>query len=141
MIVDLCVYLGYWPFHRLRNAGAAGVRRLMARTGASRALAAPLQAVFYKHCTDGVLEMIEDIGPGRDDLLPLAMVNPNFPGWERDLEQQIHELGCVACGIVPHYHGYRVYDPCAGQLFARLSEMNLPAVLFVRFWDERSHHW
>jgi hypothetical protein len=34
MRFDLNVYLGRWPFRRLRYAGAEGVRQLMARTGA-----------------------------------------------------------------------------------------------------------
>ena len=139
MIFDLNVYLGRWPFRRLRHAGAAGVRELMARTKTAQALAIPLQAVFYKDCLDGVLEMVEEIRPGVD-LLPLGMVNPDFPGWERDLRHQVEVLGCVGCGVVPTYHGYRVYDPCAQALFRTLGEMGLPVLLFIRLWDERSHH-
>jgi predicted TIM-barrel fold metal-dependent hydrolase len=141
MVFDLNVYLGRWPFRHLRHAGAEGVRRLMARTGTSQALAIPLQAVFYRDCLDGVREMVEDIGPDGADLLPLGMVNPNFPGWERDLRQMVEALGCVGCGLVPTYHGYTVYDPCAEALFRTLGEMDFPALLFVRLWDERSHHW
>jgi predicted TIM-barrel fold metal-dependent hydrolase len=140
MVFDLNVYLGRWPFRRLRHAGAEGVRGLMARTGTSQALAVPLQAVFYKDCLDGVCEMVEDIRPGKD-LLPLGMVNPDFPGWERDLRHMVEALGCVGCGVVPNYHGYRVYDPCADALFRTLDERGLPALIFVRLWDERSHHW
>lgn len=138
---DLTVFLGRWPFRRLRYAGAGGVRRLMARTGVQRALAVPLQAVFYKDCLDGVLEMAEEIGPGRTDLLRLAMVNPRFPGWRRDLQRMMAELGCIGCGVIPGYHGYRVYDTCAEALFRTLIEMDLPTLLFVRLHDERSHHW
>jgi predicted TIM-barrel fold metal-dependent hydrolase len=141
MVFDLNVYLGRWPFRRLRHAGAEGVRGLMARTGTSRALAIPLQAVFYKDCLDGVCEMVEEIRQEGTDLLPLAMVNPDFPGWERDLRQMVEILGCVGCGVVPNYHGYRVYDPCAEALLRTLGEMGLPALVFVRLWDERSHHW
>lgn len=140
MILDLNVYIGTWPFRRLRRAGAANVRRLMARIGISRALAAPLQAVFYKDCLEGVQEMMEGIGAA-GDLLPLAMVNPRFPGWERDLRTMVEEWGCVACGLIPHYHGYRVYDSCATALCRKLQELRLPALLFVRLQDERSHHW
>ena len=85
--------------------------------------------------------MYDNFGPGAVDLLPLAMVNPSFPGWERDLRQAVEELGCVGCGIVPNYHGYTVYDPCANALLRTLGEMGLPALVFVRLWDERSHHW
>jgi predicted TIM-barrel fold metal-dependent hydrolase len=142
---DLNVYLGRWPFRRLRHAGASGVRQLMARTEVVHALAIPLQAVFYKNCLDGVLEMVEDIasegGPDRSGLLPLAVVNPSFPGWERDLRNMVEDLGCVACGVFPNYHGYRVYDRCAQDLFCALTESGLPALVFVRLWDERSHHW
>lgn len=140
MRLDLNVYLGQWPFRRLRYAGAAGVRQLMARAGVQQALAFPLQAAFYKDCLDGVMEMVEDIGSQRD-LLPLAVINPRFPGWEQDLEQMVGGLGCAACGVIPNYHGYRVYDRCAGDLFRKLGEMSLPALLFMRLWDERSHHW
>ncbi len=139
--MDLTVYLGRWPFRRLRYAGVADVRRLMARVGVAQALALPLPAVFYKDCLDGVLETIEELGPDADDLLPLAVVNPDFPGWERDLRYMVEELGCVGCGILPNYHGYQVYDSCTAALFHMLVEMNLPALVFVRLWDERSHHW
>jgi uncharacterized protein len=141
MHFDLNVYLGHWPFRRLRYGGAKGVRQLMSRTGVGQAVAIPLQAVFYKDCLDGVVEMIEDIGQDQTDLLPLGIVNPNFPGWERDLSVMVEELGCVGCGMFPPYHGYQVYDPCAEALFRTLIDMNLPALLFVRLWDERSHHW
>ena len=141
MHFDLSVYLGRWPFLHLRYAGAAGVRQLLARTGTGQALAVPLQAIFYKDCLDGVLEMIEDIGPESTDLLPLAVVNPGFPGWERDLQYMVEELRCVGCGVIPNYHGYKVYDPCSESLFRRLAEMGLPALVFIRFRDERSHHW
>ncbi len=140
MIFDANVYIGTWPFRRLRHAGASNVRQLMARTGITRALAIPLQAVFYKDCLDGVQEMVDDIGVA-GDLLPLAMVNPRFPGWERDLRTMVEEWGCVACGLIPTYHGYRVYDPCAAALCQRLQELRLPALVFVRLQDERSHHW
>jgi predicted TIM-barrel fold metal-dependent hydrolase len=141
MYFDLTVYLGRWPFRRLRHAGVEGVRRLMARTGVGQALAAPLQAVFYKDCLDGVLEMVEELGPEDTDLLPLAMVNPAFPGWDQDLRYMVEKLGCVACGAIPTYHGYRVYDPSAEALFRTCIELNLPTLLFIRLQDERSHHW
>ncbi|NLS79346.1 MAG: amidohydrolase family protein [Chloroflexi bacterium] len=139
MILDLNVYLGQWPFRRLRHGGTEGVHRLLARTGASQALAAPLQGIFYKNPAEGVREMLDELGIDHPDLLPLAMVNPAFPGWERDLRQMAEEWGCVACGLAPIYHGYRVYDDGAAALCGALRELGLPAVLFVRLQDERSH--
>ncbi len=44
MYFDLGVYLGRWPFRRLRYAGAGGVRQLMSRTKVGQALAVPLAA-------------------------------------------------------------------------------------------------
>ena len=141
MILDFQVYLGHWPFRRLRHAGAAGVRQLLSRTGATRGLAIPLQGVFYKDPLEGVREMIEELGPERRDLLPVAMVNPRLPGWERDLRTMVEEWGCVACGLIPTYHAYRVYDDCTAALCRLLIELKLPALLIVRLQDERSHHW
>ncbi|MBN1348836.1 amidohydrolase family protein [candidate division KSB1 bacterium] len=141
MIFDLNVFLGYWPFRRLRHSGSKNVLKLMDRTNTDKALALPLQAVFYKDCLEGVQEMLNDIGSDRNRLLPLAVVNPNFPGWERDLRDTIENLGCVGCGILPNYHGYRVYDSCCEALLKTLIELDLPALLFIRLWDERSHHW
>ena len=101
MIFDLNVFLGHWPFRRLRMGGAAGVRKLMARNSIQQALAIPLQGIFYKDCLDGVQEMAEEIGAHSRDLLPLAMVNPRFPGWERDLRAMVEELGCVGLRADP----------------------------------------
>jgi len=141
MTFDFTVYSGYWPFRQLRYAGASGLTRLMARTGVSQALAVPLQGVFYKDCLDGVREMCADLASHAGKFLPSAVVNPNFPGWERDLRTMVEDFGCVACGMLPNYHGYRVTDGCAAALLRLLEQMNVPCLIFIRLWDERSHHW
>jgi predicted TIM-barrel fold metal-dependent hydrolase len=143
MIFDMTVLVGRWPFRRLSYAGAAGARQLMSRTGTCAGLAVPLQGAFYVNPMEAVAEMVEDLRATKAGLTlhPCAVVNPSFPGWERDLSRAVTDLGCVACALFPTYHGYQVYDSAADGLFSQLTAMGLPTMLFIRLQDERSHHW
>jgi len=42
--------------------------------------------------------------------------------------------------ILPNYHGYRLWDPCAEELLTLAREHNLIVQVFVRIVDERWQH-
>jgi len=141
-IVDINCFVGYWPFRRIPYRTVTDIRDLMGRTKAWRALVTPLAGLFYKDCLSAVREMIEEMdahaGPG---LLPVAVVNPAFPGWEDDLATLVDDWGCVALRLFPNYHGYRLPDPQAAELLRIAESRGLPVMISVRVQDERLHHW
>ena len=46
MIIVANTWIGHWPFRRLRLADAAGLGRLLDRTGTGLALVSPLSGPF-----------------------------------------------------------------------------------------------
>ena len=73
-------------------------------------------------------------------LLPFAVINPSYIGWERDLAWCVDTLGARGVRIYPQYHGYGLRDtPCA-ELCAACAERGLPVTLLQRQEDYRQHH-
>jgi uncharacterized protein len=144
VIVDCNAYCGRWPFRRLGFPGAAGLAKLMGRTATDVALVSPLAGAFYRDCLSAVQEMLDDPGWDAQTMLPVAVVNPAFPGWRRDLETMAGSLGCVALRLLPNYHGYSLYEEGADSGLAVVEKaqgLGLPVILTMRMQDERSHHW
>lgn len=139
MSIDMTAFLGPWPFRALPHRDADGLGSLIARVGISHAVVTPLPGFFYKNPAEAVAEMLKEMGESRERLLPCAIINPTFPGWRRDLATMVDDWGCVACALSPTYHSYRIYDQEASDLLGALAEMGIPALLFVRLQDERSH--
>ena len=139
MIVDVSAFVGRWPFRRLRHAGVQGIRALMDRTGTQIALTTPLHAVFYRDCLEAVVEMCEEVRPCAG-LHPVAVVNPAFPGWERDLGVMVEDFGCVALRLFPSYHQYRLHHDSALALLEEGHRRGLPLLLNVRLEHEPWQH-
>lgn len=141
MIIDVNSYVGRWPFRRLAFGGASGLKALLNRTKTDMALATPISGVFYRDCFSAMEEMLEDEGWDSAHMRPVAVVNPEFPGWEADLDVMIREMGCLAVRLIPNYHGYRLYDDPALALVSKVQDYGLPAIITLRMRDERTHHW
>lgn len=143
-MIDCNAYVGRWPFRRLKFAGAAGLAALMQRTGTELALASPYAGVFYRDCLSAMEEMLADGAWDSRRMLPVAVVNPAFPGWRSDLEVMAGPMGCRALRLVPNYHGYNLYDEgedSALALVERAQALGLTVIITMRMHDERSHHW
>ena len=141
MIVDVNAWCGRWPFRRLAFAGAAGLVKLLERTGTDLALVSPISGAFYRDCLTAMEEMLEDAGWDERRMKPVAVVNPTFPGWQEDLEAMVRGMGCAAVRLISNYHGYTLYDEVALQVAKRVLDRGLPLVVTMRMQDERSHHW
>lgn len=141
MIIDANAWVGTWPFRRLTFAGAGGLAALLERTHTDLAYASPISGVFYRDCLSAVEEMLADPGWDEARMRPVAVVNPDFPGWEDDFAAMVDDMGCVAVRMTSNYHGYSLYDDCAIALVSEAQRRGLPVILTVRMQDERSHHW
>ena len=144
MIIDSNAFTGHWPFRRLTFVGASGLASLMRRTGTELALVSPLAGAFYRDCLGALDEMLEDPGWDPQTMRPVAMVNPAFPGWQKDLEVMARDRGCIALRLLPNYHGYSLYDEGENgglAVVGRAQELGLPVIVTFRMQDERSHHW
>jgi predicted TIM-barrel fold metal-dependent hydrolase len=140
MIIDANCWCGHWPFRRLEYRGAEGLQVLQERVGCDLLLVSPLSAPFYRDCLSAVEEMLCEKGFDRKRMLPVAVINPCFPGWEDDLDVMVRELGCVAVRLIPGYHSYSLYSDEVVAAACKAAELGLPLVVTMRMMDERSHH-
>ncbi len=138
-VLDVNTYLGHWPFHPLPVKDAVGLLPAMDKAGVSASVVTPINSIFYKDCLAGFRETVSQIGES-SRLFPLAVVNPDFPGWEDDLISMI-DVGAVGIRLFPNYHAYSLLSEEVAHLINISSQASLPVVITFRVQDERSHHW
>jgi uncharacterized protein len=141
MIIDANTWLGHWPFRQLRYNDAAGLLHLMDADGIDLGVVANTHGVFYKNVQKANEELAEWVAPHRDRLVPFATLNPNYPGWQRNLRLCHDEMGMKGLRLYPVYHDYKLTDATAGELIAAATEMGLPIQLPMRIVDVRQRHW
>ena len=68
---------------------------------------ANVNGFFYKDANTANLELLEELKAydGKTVFLPMAIVNPTYPAWEKDARDMI-DAGFVGFEMAPIYHGY-----------------------------------
>lgn len=72
-------------------------------------------------------------------LLPAAVLNPEYPGAQRDL-QRCAELGFKALKLYPTYHPFDLTSYETLRLAEQAGEFGWPVLVCMRVEDERHHH-
>lgn len=140
MIIDANASIGHWPFRAHRTRTAAELLARLDRLGVDRALVGSLSAVCYRDCMAGNEELFEQLAPHRDRLIPAAVLNPCYAGWQRDLDL-CREQGCVAVRMYPNYHRYAPGGAEAGRLAGAAAERGMVLTFTCRLEDRRQRHW
>lgn len=140
MIYDADAWIGHWPFRSLPRKTGAELVGLMDGHGIDKALVGNLDGLLYKDVHEANHELIRDIAPFRDRLVPCAVINPAYFGWQRDLRQCREEFGMPAVRMVPDYHGYRLGDGCAAEVVGLATELGMAVALYWRIVDPRGRH-
>lgn len=141
MIIDSNAYIGHWPFRSLRHNTADGLVDLMDKKGIDKAVVSSVHSIFYKNSHAGNEELAGDIRRYPDRLIPLAVLNPKYPGWEDDLKACVEVLGMRGLRLFPYYHDYKLNDPDALRMIEKAAELSLPIFLPMRVVDVRQRHW
>lgn len=140
MIIDANAWLGHWPFRQLRYNDVTGLLRLMDRNGIDKAVVASIHGIFYKNCQRANEELAAETEKQRDRLIPFATLNPNYPGWQRNLRLCREDLNMRGLRLYPAYHDYNLTDSPALELIAAATEMHMPIALPMRVVDMRQRH-
>jgi len=139
--VDANAYLGRWPFRPLVDGGtAAGLVERLDRTGIESAVVSATGSVTYRNVQHGNRELHEAVAGHRDRLVPLATINPAYPGWREDLEECVSEFGFDGVRLLPAYHDYDPDHPAAKALLRECAERDLPVFLAATLEDHRGRH-
>ena len=141
MIIDVNASLGHWPFRKLRHNTAEGMLSLMARVEIDVAWVAMLDCVFYRDVQDGNGDLRDSIRDFSQKLVPVAVINPNFPGWQEDIECCVRDWGMKIVRLYPNYHNYALGDPCFAELLDAAEKLGLVVCIAPRVADDRMHHW
>lgn len=140
--IDINCFAGFWPFRRISYRSVTDIRILMDRIDTLGVLLTPLAGLFYKDTLSAVSELLEELNVSvYENMWPIAVINPMFPGWQEDLFIMVDEWGCVAVRIFPNYHDYTLSEPHIADFFVDVQNRNLPLIVSVRMEDERLHHW
>lgn len=142
MIIDVNASLGHYPFRPLQSTTATGLVERMDEHGIDMAIVSSLHAVFYRDSHRGNQELLEEIARHVDRLVPLAVVNPRYVGWERDLDESIEQGRVKGVALFPEHHGYQLSDGAGRAALELISASQVPVVLTQRLEDRRQrHHW
>jgi len=140
MIIDFNAYVGQWPFRRLPARSAAEVIDLMDKAGIDVAAVSSLNSTLYADPHEGNLELLDDIKNYGGRFIPLAVLNPGYPGWQDDLEECVN-YGFKGIRLYPQYHNYLLANDECLKLVKKASEMSLSVSIPVRLRDGRGRHW
>lgn len=148
MFVDINAYVGHWPFRNLRNNSLEGLDELARDCGITHMVVANLNGLFYKDANVANLELKEQLDSysGETKFIPMAIVNPTYPGWEKDAEDMINN-GFCGFELAPLYHGYSLapemlydeYYPIhrAGKVMELAQKLNVPVRVCASFENFR----
>ncbi len=107
MFIDINTYVGHWPFRNLEYNTLSGLDTLAREYDITHMVVANLNGLFYKDANVANLELLKELEEynGKTKFIPLAIVNPAYPGWEKDAREMI-KAGFCGFELAPLYHGY-----------------------------------
>jgi hypothetical protein len=135
-LVDHNALIGPYPFRALPDPTAARLMAEMDRLGVAKAWVGHLPSAWYRDAAAGNDELLKLLARHRQRLLPVPVVNPAWPGWEREIARA-HAEGAPAVRAYPAHHGFACAGPAMAELTAACAESGLVLTLTVRFEDAR----
>jgi len=137
---DANVHLGHWPLRRLPFTGVGGLLARMDALGIGRAAVANSHAVLYRNVHEANRELAALLEGHRDRLVPVATLDPNYPGCADDLAWCMETLGARALRLLPRWHGFALSDPEAIALVRLAAGRGMTIVVPGRLEDSRQRH-
>jgi predicted TIM-barrel fold metal-dependent hydrolase len=141
MIIDVNAYLGHFAFRRLRHNTAASLLALMDSKKIDKAVVSSAAAITYRNAQAGNEELAEETKAHRDRLIPFAVINPFYAGWQDDLKICHEEFGMKGLRLYPKWHNYTLASPSCRELITAATEMGMVISVPIRVEDNRERSW
>jgi uncharacterized protein len=141
MIIDVNAYLGPFAFRRLRHNTAGSLLKLMDARKIDRAVVSSAAAITYRNAQSGNEEVDAEVKARRDRLIPFAVINPTYAGWEDDLKVCHESFGMRGLRLYPGWHNYRLSDPRCLDLVRAAAARGLIVSIPIRVEDPRERSW
>lgn len=136
MRVDHAAYVGPYPFRELPHPSPASLERVLAREELDAAWVGYLPSPWQRDPRPGNDALFAALAPHRTVLHPAPVVRPDWPRWERTLDEVLAR-GAVAVRVYPMHWSLGPHDGRLRRLVLACGERGLPVVLTVRFEDLR----
>ena len=141
MIIDTNAYLGPYAFRQLRHNTVDGLLKLMDAKGIAKAWVSSAAAITHRNAQPANEEMAESVRSHRDRLIPLAVINPFYAGWQDDLTACKEQLGMKGLRLYPNWHNYNLTDKCCMDLVDAATAHSMPVTIPIRAEDYRQRSW
>jgi len=107
MFIDINTYVGAWPYRSLRYNTLSGLNTLAEKYDITHMVTANIGGFFLKDANEANYALLEEWNAynGKTVFLPMAIVNPTYPAWEKDARAMI-DAGFAGFELAPLYHGY-----------------------------------
>jgi predicted TIM-barrel fold metal-dependent hydrolase len=139
--IDVNVYLGRWPFRRLKGDEPAELVAKLQAQGVRSAWAGSFDALLHRDLAAVNERLADDCRRfGKDFLLPFGSVNPLMSFWEDDLRRchEVHHMPGIR--LYPAWHGYTPGHPAFASLLKAAAERGLVVQIALKLEDERTLH-
>ncbi len=141
MIVDVNAYLGHFAFRRLRHNTASSLLALMDSKRIDKAVVSSASAITYRNAQAGNEEVAEEVRGHNDRLIPFAVINPFYAGWQDDLKICHEKFGMTGLRLYPKWHNYQLSSPCFRELVNAATERGMIISIPIRVEDNRQRSW
>lgn len=143
MLVDISANIGHWPFIKTNCNTCTDLLNRMDTYGIDISVVSNMNGIFYKDSHASNEELIAEINSNRkfrNRFLPFGIINPNYAGWENDLNECV-KAGMKGIRMYPQYHDYELTDPLCTGLVKMARDKGLVVAFTVRMVDSRPRHW
>ncbi len=141
MIIDVNAYVGHFAFRRLRHNTAPSLLALMDAKKIDKAVVSSAAAITYRNAQAGNEEVAEEVKDHRDRLIPFAVINPFYAGWQDDLKICHEEFGAKGLRLYPKWHNYSLSSPSCRELIQAATERGMVISIPIRVEDNRERSW
>ena len=141
MMIDVNAYLGHFAFRRLRHNTAPSLLALMDSKKIDKAVVSSAGAITYRNAQAGNEELAAETKGHRDRLIPFAVINPFYAGWQDDLKICHEDFGMTGLRLYPKWHNYNLSSPCCRELIAGATERGMTVSIPIRVEDNRERSW
>ena len=136
MQIDTGLLVGPCPFREVPNT-AADIMLLKDRAGLERAIATGFRSLLYYDPSAGLKEDLVEYLALADWLYFYAVINPEFPRLEYQVQQAAENRRIVGLRLVPALHHYDLLADRVRRTVALAVEYDLPVNLTARIFDGR----
>lgn len=137
--VDVNTLIGPYPFRHVPHPDPEVLVRVLDREHIETAWVGHLPSAFYRDPRPGNVELLKHLEPYRDRLLPVPTVRPDWPQWQR-LVDDASSMQAPAIRVYPPQWGLGPHDSRMLELAIAAGERGLALLLTVRFEDLRQRH-